>query len=113
MATINKMGFKKYWAAKKANYQAVIDAGLCHIRYMHTGRIHVIAPSGQYFTEQAYKIGGRYRKRTRIWTFPTYKSAHVVELCDRVFPGKVKIIPYRHKKHEAGPSTDQGDSTCD
>ncbi len=83
--------YERYWREKVAEYDKIRKAGNVEIRYKGR-RIYVICPANKEFARVAKQLMGRYRKATGIWTFSRRCEEMVVNLCTRVWPGRVQIV---------------------
>ena len=48
-------------------------------------RIQVRAPYNERFVVKAHDLGGRWRKRLRVWSFPGSKYTEVLETCNTLY----------------------------
>lgn len=72
------------WEARRAEYDAIRRVGKVRLRGAGT-RLHVIAPESSAFAVGARELGGRWRYRSQVWTFPGHARRLVVGLIERTY----------------------------
>lgn len=73
--------FKEYWGKirwKNGETQIVRVKDVA-------SRIQVAAPFNQEFVKGAKELGGRWRYRSGVWSFPGYQRSKLNELLERVY----------------------------
>lgn len=76
--------WREHWAKRNAISEASTAAGEVTITSRRK-RCQVHAPLNPEFVDGANALGGRWRPKTKVWTF-SIRSIHlVVELCVRVY----------------------------
>lgn len=84
----NKYNYKLYWDRKREETAAIRKRGLVYIRLLGN-HIHVICPYDAGFNREARVLCGRWRERSKVWTFPREIKPLVIALCEKYWPGKV------------------------
>lgn len=80
--------FRAYWADIKRTHRLIREMNICYLstQNLRYGQIMiVVCPDNRGFAVEAYKLGGKYRPRTKCWHFPYSKWGEVWELCQVVF----------------------------
>lgn len=62
--------FTRIWEQRRADSATKRAAGMLEARVHRRVRIHLIAPESQGFRLQAFELGGRWRTKSGIWSFP-------------------------------------------
>lgn len=82
------MGLSEYWAQKKAANQAAQARGDIVTKVVKD-RIQVTAPYSKAFIDGAHNIGGRWRPKSGVWSFPFRVRAELLGLLTQVY-GRTK-----------------------
>jgi hypothetical protein len=78
------MSLKEYWEHKNQIADEIRESG--RVWYTQVGkRLHVTCPESQDFIVGAVKLGGRYRHRSGVWSFPISRQLKVRSLAQRCF----------------------------
>ena len=66
---MNRYDLSDYWTQKRRERTAAAQSGAVTVRYTRS-RIQVLCPFHPGFSAGARAIGGRWRYRSKIWSFP-------------------------------------------
>lgn len=80
--------YRKHWDAKRARLAQLRDNGIVLIEFIPTnrsGRIHVTCRASKEFSAGAKELGGKWRHRSLVWTFPAPCKRLLVKLCTKVY----------------------------
>lgn len=81
--------WKTHWEEVKTKRSAVIASGFAVVRVYRT-RVQVISPLNDEFRLAALELGGRWRYRTGMWTFPLAEASKVVNAVMKAY-GSSKV----------------------
>lgn len=81
--------YKSYWARRNSYAQRAREQGIVLVRQVGN-RLQVTVPYSESFVLQAHKIGGRWRKRSEMWSFPVSLRRELLGAISAIFgDGKV------------------------
>lgn len=86
--------WKKYWDSKRQQLDNIAATGCCIVSLRPSprgGAIHVHGPFQVEFMNGARELGGRWKRRSKVWVFRPPSILLVIELCKRVY-GEKKVI---------------------
>lgn len=69
MSHPSRPALRKFWAKKHKLAEQARDQGIVLIQYAGS-RMQVTAPFTEEFLLEAHRLGGRWRTRTGMWSFP-------------------------------------------
>lgn len=99
MVGIKSDFWKDHWDRKRAKKAKVVDAGAVLVQYEPTargGRIHVSCEYSHEFVKRAKELSGKWRARTKVWSFDACSSRLVVELCQSIYgKGNVRLKGFK------------------
>lgn len=75
---------KRYWSRRNDYATRAREQGIVLIRYV-SSRMHVVAPYTDEFVIQAHRLGGRWRKRSGVWSFPEPVHKLVIYHLKRIY----------------------------
>lgn len=84
MANLGREALRQYWDERRAHTQAQTKAGRVVIR-SEGHRLQVAAPFSKGFNIAAKDLGGRWRYRTKVWSFPWSNRRSVLQLVRDTF----------------------------
>lgn len=84
--------FGQMWDARRKLIADTQAHGRCVIQFRVSGKFTVICPKHEEWDKWAWEVGGRYRPRTKTWTFLARYKEPVIEMCNRLWAGKVKVM---------------------
>lgn len=79
---------EEYWATIWERKQEARDLAreLGHVLITRAqSRIQVISPYNDQFVLGAHALGGRWKERSRCWSFPAHTSAQIAELANLIW----------------------------
>lgn len=79
--------WESYWANKKAARERLRQAGGITVKVV-SSRLHVATPYSDEFLAGARELGGRWRKRSHVWSFSVNAEPAVRALVESIWPGK-------------------------
>lgn len=112
--------FRDYWRKRKGYLERARSEGRCIVTFGHQRRFQVSCPENAEFIAGAKSLKGRFRPRTKTWTFYSWQSSPVITLCNKVFghervavhgPRPVHRCPH-YIERPCGPAI-QGFRQCD
>ncbi len=84
--------YAEKWAEVRKEQDTIRDAGRVLIAPGGGARLHVVAPKHDSFIQGAIELNGRWRARSKVWSFSGRSKRLVIELANRVFgPENVKV----------------------
>ena len=81
---VNRDLFRSHWAAKRAVSEGLAEANSVIITSQGK-RLQVLGSYHPHFIHGAKELGGSWRSRSRIWSFPIATKRLVYDLCVRVY----------------------------
>ena len=91
---IQSSEYKIYWKERRKVQEAITSAG-CAIVEWRQGRVHVSAPYRTEFIQAAHRLNGRWRPRSRVWSFPPEAHKEVLAVCKEIY-GRHKVVSRKH-----------------
>lgn len=82
--------FANYWDQKRADHARITQSGKVKI-WQDGRRLHVIAPENPDFVKGARELAGRFRWRTKTWSFDLQSRRLVLALVETIY-GKGSLI---------------------
>lgn len=73
-----------HWNRKRAAAQQMREDGLVHVTQVES-RLHVVVPYKEEFTHRAKELGGRWRTRSQVWSFPVAARRLLMELLREIY----------------------------
>lgn len=61
--------WRRHWSAQRAARVSAVGQGRVHI-WAEGTRLHVAAPYDRRWVTGAAELGGRYREKSAVWSFP-------------------------------------------
>ncbi len=90
----------RFWEAKREKFEKARNEGIVLI-YVSKSRVSVVSPYSQKFVVAAREMSGRWRSRTKQWTFPISGIRLIVEACTDIYGrDKIRIIKQMNKREE-------------
>lgn len=87
----------KIWRDRKESYESARSTGIVLVYVYSNKRIRVVAPYDKDWLNKAHELGGRWRKRTKSWTFGTLVIKPVLNALIYIYGGsRVKVVDCRH-----------------
>lgn len=109
--------FSSRWESKRAESQASLANGQCVVELVRVAsvrsirgtigrikvsrpasRVQVTAPYNEEFNRGARSLSGKWRHRTKVWTFPSVAYKSVVDLCRTIYGGNVRLLQEEKEK---------------
>lgn len=77
---------KGHWEQQRQSYADIRKVGKCVIQYVKgSTRFHLISPYDKELVKEWHNLGGRWRRRSQVWTFKNGLEKYVREHLLRVF----------------------------
>lgn len=73
-----------YWDNLRTKFETIRTNGIALI-YVKRERVCVVSPYNERFTKRARELSGRWRYRTKQWTFSINALRLVVDICVEVY----------------------------
>lgn len=80
----SKPVYRKYWAKRNTYATRAKEQGVVLVRYVGS-RMQVTAPYSEAFILEAHRLGGRWRTRSKVWSFPEPVHKLVILHIKRIF----------------------------
>lgn len=79
------MSLSQYWKSKRAEAAHIANSG--RVKFTVQGRrLQVLCPDRDEFTSRAKELGGKFKERSGVWTFPLVSRRLVMRLLVDSFP---------------------------
>jgi hypothetical protein len=89
MTEENKAAYQRFWNKRRDYTKRAKEQGIVLTR-VAAGRIQVTVPFTEEFVKEAHHMGGRWRKRTEMWSFRASVRPRLFEVLDNLY-GKENI----------------------